>query len=227
LSEERISTGVDGLDELIGGGIRKGSFGLILGPSGTGKSLIGLNFLLEGARAKETSVLLTFQDSFEQIWAFIEEMGYQVDELKKYLIIISLQPGRLTSGALIEAIKWIFDKYSPERLVIDGIDSIRRVYEEEEFIEFTRSAKFICKRKGATAFLIGAAEVHPRDLFSRAGIMGSSLEIAELGILLYFDKEGDKWVRKLVVIKAKGSDHETREAKLEIKGGRPYLWVRG
>ncbi|HIE23358.1 MAG TPA: hypothetical protein EYP68_03925 [Candidatus Korarchaeota archaeon] len=223
LSKERISTGIRELDELLNGGIRKGSFGLIIGPSGVGKSIIALNFLISGAQSGEASLLLTFQDSFEQIWEFIEEMGYQINELKQYLRIISLQPGVFTSGALIELIKHVFEKYRPERVVIDGINSIRRIYEEEEFIEFARSAKFIAKNNGATLFLVGAANVCPKDLLEHIGAMGGLIEIADLGILLYFDRMKDRWLRKLVVIKAKGSDHLTKELTLEIRGGRVNL----
>jgi len=223
LSNERISTGIKELDDLIGGGMRRGCFGIILGQSGTGKSIVARNFLIAGAKSKEKSLLLTFQESSEQIWKFIEEIGLQQDELREYLTIISLYPGRLTSGALTELMKQIFERYRPQRVVVDGINSIKRVYDEEEFVEFIRSLKFISKGNGSTVFLVGAVNLYPNNLLEHAGVMGDILEIAELGILLYLDKVDDRWARKLVVIKAKGTRHSTKELMLEIKKGRPYL----
>jgi len=223
LSDERISTGIKELDDLIGGGMREGCFGIILGQSGTGKSIIAQNFLITGAKSEEKSLLLTFQESPEQIWKFIEETGLQTGELREHLKIISLHPGMLTSGALTKLIKQIFEKYRPKRVVVDGISSIERIYNDEEFIEFVRSVKFISKSNGATVFLVGAASVDSNDLIAHTEVMGDILEIAELGILLYFDRVDDRWVRKLVVIKAKGTNHLTNELVLEIKGGRPYL----
>ena len=64
---ERIPSGIDGLDQLIEGGFVKGHQILLAGQSGTGKTIFGCQFLLEGARHGETSLYITIEESPESI----------------------------------------------------------------------------------------------------------------------------------------------------------------
>jgi len=72
---ERISTGVKGLDAMLGGGVWCGSTTLLAGPSGAGKTTIGLQFALEGAREGEPSLYMNFQENPSQLMRTIRNLG--------------------------------------------------------------------------------------------------------------------------------------------------------
>lgn len=78
-----ISTGVPGLDEILGGGLRAGSCTLLEGVPGTGKTTIGLNFLYHGAvAAGEAGIAITFEQFPDQMIEDAAQFGWDFDELE-------------------------------------------------------------------------------------------------------------------------------------------------
>lgn len=65
-NEERVKMGVQGLDEMMGGGLPRGYSLLVAGPSGSGKSILAAAFLTEGARAGQTGVIAAFEQRTHQ-----------------------------------------------------------------------------------------------------------------------------------------------------------------
>ena len=80
--DKRISTGIEKLDELLEGGIPKNKVVLIKGVAGTGKTTFGLQFLLEGAKNKETTIYLTLEQSTNDI---IDDSKRLLPDLQKYV----------------------------------------------------------------------------------------------------------------------------------------------
>src|SRR5581483_264417 len=64
---DRVSTGIDALDALLGDGYWPGASTLVAGPTGSGKTLLGLHFLYRGAERGESGVLATLQESPTQL----------------------------------------------------------------------------------------------------------------------------------------------------------------
>jgi len=65
--DERVSTGIEGLDDVLNGGFPQGHFFLIEGEPGTGKTTLGLQFLMQGARKGEKSLYVTLSESKREI----------------------------------------------------------------------------------------------------------------------------------------------------------------
>jgi circadian clock protein KaiC len=81
---DRVATGVQGLDELFrGGGIPEASATLVLGGTGTGKTLLGLHFLVEGARRGQPGVLFILEESAAQIRSIGDSFGFDVSGLER------------------------------------------------------------------------------------------------------------------------------------------------
>ena len=80
VSEGRVATGVSGLDEMIGGGIPETSVTLVAGPSGGGKTVLGLHFVAEGLRHGEKCVYVSLQESEGQLLSKAHSFGW--DTLK-------------------------------------------------------------------------------------------------------------------------------------------------
>src|SRR6478736_6286195 len=77
-------TGVDGLDEITGGGFPKGRPTLICGSAGCGKTLMGLQFLVKGiTEFDEPGVFMSFEETAKDLTQNVRSLGYDLDELIK------------------------------------------------------------------------------------------------------------------------------------------------
>ena len=94
----KAPTGVQGLDEITRGGLPKGRSTLVTGGTGCGKTLLGLQFLVAGAREYgEPGVLVTFEESAEKVTANFASLGFDLDGLQRDgLLVINAFPGRPT-----------------------------------------------------------------------------------------------------------------------------------
>src|SRR6202048_3750075 len=75
-------TGIRGLDEITFGGLPKGRPSLVCGSAGCGKTLLGLEFLINGARNyKEPGVFIAFEETPEELIANVSSLGFELDRL--------------------------------------------------------------------------------------------------------------------------------------------------
>ena len=120
---KRLKTGVEGLDELIGGGIPEGSIVLVSGTPGTGKTILGMQFLCEGAKRGDMGILVSFEQEREDLVRQASMFGWDLDamEKKNQLRIISMWPSSFDE-VITKIFKCLY--YKPKRLVIDSITSI-------------------------------------------------------------------------------------------------------
>lgn len=130
LMHDIVHTGVPGLDELLNGGIPRGTTIILEGNPGTGKTTLGIQFLLEGARQYgESGIYITFEELPEQIYRDMSGFGWDLRELERQnkLRIICLEPDVLldqmmrTDGLFEQLIREIDCK----RVVIDSISLFR------------------------------------------------------------------------------------------------------
>jgi circadian clock protein KaiC len=116
---ERISTGVPGLDSLIEGGIPKGSTLMVVGTSGSGKTILCSHFLYDGLTTKEESGLyISFSESKAQFYANLKTLGMDFNKFERQAKFAFLDFASLTEGK----IKWketIFEglENSPKALI--------------------------------------------------------------------------------------------------------------
>ena len=78
---ERVSTGVEGLDKMLNGGLIGGRSYIVTGPSGTGKSILGVHFLLDGLRRGEACMLVALDEPPSEIKANMAAFGWNLDQL--------------------------------------------------------------------------------------------------------------------------------------------------
>jgi len=79
---ERVPTGIIGLDFILKGGLPKNRLHLVEGNPGTGKTTLGLQFLLEGARRGEVGLYITLSESKEELASVAESHGWSLDPLE-------------------------------------------------------------------------------------------------------------------------------------------------
>lgn len=122
---ERIRSGIDGLDELIGGGFPKGSFVVVTGGPGTGKTIMGLQFLANGIKHGEKGIFITVEEAPEEIINQASLFGWN---FKKLMREGKLELVRLTSEQIFDEksaiIKKLIEENHYSRIVIDSITSL-------------------------------------------------------------------------------------------------------
>ena len=128
---ERVRTHIPGLDELIQGGIPKGTTILVSGSAGAGKTILSLQYICEGASRGEKGVFLSFEMMPEHLIEQAEQFGW---DLRKYVDdgTVKLQYYDLNNihvTTVINDIQNILKQFNPERLVIDSL-TIIGVYAE-------------------------------------------------------------------------------------------------
>jgi len=80
----KAPTGIQGLDELTGGGLPKGRVSLVCGKAGCGKSLLGMEFLVHGAvEYGEPGVCMNFEETEEKLIANVASLGFDLSDLIK------------------------------------------------------------------------------------------------------------------------------------------------
>jgi circadian clock protein KaiC len=120
---KRIKTGITGLDALIDGGFPEDSIIVVSGTPGTGKTIMGLQFLYEGAKNGEMGIYVSFEQEKDDIIKQAAQFGWDIPALeKKNLIrVFSMWPTSFDE-VMSKIFKCLY--YKPKRLVVDSITSI-------------------------------------------------------------------------------------------------------
>lgn len=158
-----IGTGVSGLDELLRGGFVRGRMYLISGPSGTGKTLLGMHFLAEGLEAGETTLSIHGEESRSEMLANGRALGIDLDRVE-FLDLGPesdvftgeesadlVDPSELERDRHVKAIHNAVAEIDPDRVVVDPITQLQYL-EPTEYQYRKRVLSFIrfLKERNAT-----------------------------------------------------------------------------
>ncbi|MEM2136658.1 MAG: ATPase domain-containing protein [Candidatus Methanomethylicia archaeon] len=129
---ERVSTGIPKLDEIIGGGFIKGRSYLIAGGTGTGKTIMSLQYLLHGLKSNETCVYVSFDDRIFNVMTGVLNLGWNFDQYHRAGNFIPLEIRLRTedlkhgkeSKSFVKHILNYVGKRRIDRLVLDPISSL-------------------------------------------------------------------------------------------------------
>ena len=119
----RLSTGISGLDALLGGGVPEGDSLLVAGPSGSGKSILATQFIAEGLRHGEPGIVAVFEEIPAEYAQRAAMFGLDFDTPQKdnTLKIIYLRPLDLSVDETVHEIVNSVKKLGCKRLVIDSL----------------------------------------------------------------------------------------------------------
>lgn len=141
-SSKRIGTGIPGLDEIIGGGIVARSTTLFLGSSGAGKTIMGLQFLAEGARNGENVLHLGFYEPPSSVIAKADRLDLDFTSLVEAgrVHVKWFRPAEIHIDALVDALLTIVRERKISRLFVDGFVGFRSAQHAEQRISSVFSA---------------------------------------------------------------------------------------
>ena len=218
--KEKISTGIPELDKLISGGFIAESINLVEGGSGSGKSILAMQYLLEGLRKGESTMYVTFEEKKENFYKNMKKLGWDLEkeEKSKKFIFLEYSPEKIKmmldeGGGAIESLVL---RNKVKRIVIDSITSFSLLY--DNLLE-KRGANIgffdiIRKWKCTTLFTVqyDPSTTKKKDI--------SLLEFEVDGIiLLYFEKINNRRKRSLEIIKMRGTEHSTDMHSFTINHG--------
>lgn len=144
----KAPTGIRGLDEVLLGGLPRGRATLVGGGPGTGKTLLGLEFLCRGALAGEPGLLVSFEEGADEIRRNARTLGWDIDAFERAgsLVLLNLDPpiraqqtGDFDLGGLLAILDGRIRDAGIRRVLIDAVDVLLRVFqdprrEEDELI---------------------------------------------------------------------------------------------
>ncbi|MBN2488432.1 MAG: circadian clock protein KaiC [Methanosarcinaceae archaeon] len=210
---QKSPTGIEGVDDITLGGLPTGRSTLVCGGTGCGKTLFGIEFLVNGAvRYGEPGVLITFEETPDELNENVESLGIDLKELeaqkKIYIDYVYIEPSEIEESGdydlegLFIRIGHAIDSVGAKRIVLDTIESLFSGLPNKAILraELHRLFRFL-KNKGVTAVITGE---RADGTLTRHGL---EEYISDCVILLDQRVENQLSVRRMRIIKYRGSLH--------------------
>ena len=214
---EKAKSGIHGLDDITGGGLPRGRTTLISGGAGCGKSMFGLEFLVNGITAHgEPGVLVTFEESAREIAQNAASLGHDIDALvaggKLFIDHVRLERSEIAETGdydlegLFVRLQHAIDEVGAKRIVLDTLEALFAGLSNEAILraELRRLFRWL-KERGLTALV--TAEAGDRTL-TRQGL---EEYVSDCVIALDHRVVDQVSTRRLRVVKYRGSAHGTNE----------------
>ncbi|QYE34598.1 AAA family ATPase [Polymorphobacter sp. PAMC 29334] len=219
------------LNILLGGGVERGSSVLILGPAGTGKSLLALTFVVGAIARGEKAVMFAFDEELGLLFARALGLGIDLEKMVNSgnLLIEQIDAAELSPGELTSRVRRCVEVNQARTVVIDSLNGYQAsMPEENALILHMHELLQYLNRQGATTFLTVAQHGLVGDMKSPVDLT----YLADTVILLrYFEATGR--VRRAVsVVKKRTGFHEDsiREFRIDHRGitlGEPLTNFQG
>ena len=213
----RSPTGIQGLDEITGGGLPRGRPTLVCGGAGCGKTLLAAEFLVRGAtQFGEPGVLMAFEETAAELTANVASLGFDLAGLirrKKVLVdYVHIEPGEFKESGdydlegLFVRLNHAIDSIGAKRVVLDTLEALFAGLRNEAIVraELRRLFRWL-KGKGVTAVI--TAE-RGREQLTRHGL---EEYVSDCVILLDHRVNDQIATRHLRVVKYRGALHGTNE----------------
>ncbi len=218
VSRELISTGVAGLDEMMGGGTLRGNAILIAGPVGSGKTTVAVQFLDEGASRGEPGVLIIFEETAPKYLDQAHSLGFDLEAYAKagLLEIVYFRPLDLSVDETLYAIQSAVDKVGAKRVVLDSISGLEAALApafKEDFSESLYRLLGALTGSGVTVLLtVEVIEPYNEMRFSPHAI---SFLTHDIVLQRYYEAAGE--LRKfMAVVKTRARAHSRELRGYEV-----------
>ncbi|NMF83668.1 MAG: circadian clock protein KaiC [Leptolyngbya sp. LCM1.Bin17] len=231
----KIRTMIEGFDDISHGGIPAGRSTLVSGTSGTGKTLLAVQFIYNGiVDFGENGVFVTFEESPEDIiqnaYSFGWDLQKLVDEGKLFILDASPDPegqdivGNFDLSALIERIQYAIRKYKARRV---SIDSVTAVFQQYDAASVVRREIF---RLVARLKLIGVTTVMTTERLDEYGPVarfGVEEFVSDNVVIVRNALEGERRRRTIEILKLRGTTHMKGEYPFTITNNGVNIFPLG
>ena len=214
-----MQSGIGELDALLGGGVSTGSSTLLIGPSGTGKSLLALHYLAAAVGRGERGALFVFDEELGLLFSRAKGLGIDLEEMRqsKKLFIEQMDAAELSPGEFSHRVRQCVDRENIRTVVIDSLNGYQASMPEEQYVilHLHELLQYL-NRQGAATFITFAQQ-------GMVGDMRQSIDVTYLAdtviMLRYFEALG-RVRRALSVVKKRTGAHEDtiREFVINSRG---------
>ena len=228
---EMIPSGVAEVDEMLGGGIERGTISILSGPSGAGKTTLGIQFMVEAAKRGERSVIYAFEEQLNTLLHRCEGIGVPVRRMVEAgsLAVIEVEPLRFSPGEFALMVRREVEERGARIVMIDGISGYQLTLAGDNLVVHLHSLGRYLKNMGVTVLFINEVSSITGDF--RATETEISYLCDNLVFLRYLELDGE--LRKVIgVLKKRLSDFSKtlREFEITCDGvqvGPPLAGMRG
>jgi circadian clock protein KaiC len=230
--DEAMQSGIKGLDDLMGGGIPRGTSTLFLGAAGVGKSTLVAQYISAAAARGEHVAVFAFDENIDTFVGRGDCLGMEISQSieRGLLHVRQVDPGNLAPGEFAQYVRDAVEKDNCRMIVIDSLNGYLNATPGERFliVQMHELLSYLANRGVATLVVV-----------AQYGLLGNSVEstvdasyLADAVVMVrYFEHEGR--VRKAIsVVKKRTGTHEStiREFKISARGieiGSPLQEFQG
>ena len=135
-AQPRVSTGVPGLDDVLGGGLPAGHLYLVEGNPGSGKTTLGLQFLRQGVEQDQRGLYVTLSETSQELRTVAASHGWSLDGIEIFELVNSaglapeaeqsiLHPSEIELGETVRGVISIVERIRPDRVIFDSLSEMR------------------------------------------------------------------------------------------------------
>ncbi|MDY6776596.1 MAG: ATPase domain-containing protein [Candidatus Nanohaloarchaea archaeon] len=214
---ERVKTGVEGLDELLQGGIPRHNTVLLAGPSGSGKTTISIEFLYRGiTEHDENGLYISFEENKEELLENLP-FDWDIEGLTEdgSLNIVKYDPYQYED--VIDLIRSNIKQNDAKRVVVDSITALSLYVEDVKDVrKLILDMNEELKKENATTIYTGEIRTgHPEEI-SRFGVE-EFIADGVIRLLLGEKSGGSELTNQILVRKMRGTDHDKKFHPFDIE----------
>ena len=208
VKQDKLPSGIESLDRLMGGGLERGTSTLFVGAPGTGKSTVAVQFAIAAAERGETSAVFLFDESINTLRTRCASMGMDIERWIEAgrVHLRQVDPGEMSPGELVHLIRQAVEGDHASVVVIDSLNGYLNAMPDDRFliVQLHELLTYL-GQAGVATLLVGAHH----------GMIGTNMQapvdasyLADAIVMLrYFEAEGE--VRQAIsVMKKRGGAHE-------------------
>jgi circadian clock protein KaiC len=215
----RLSSGIEELDLLLGGGVERGSSVLVLGPAGTGKSTFALQFVDAAVKRGEKAAFFVFDEEMGLLLDRTRAMGFDLEGMQASgkLHIEQVDAAELSPGEFAHRVRARVDSAQVKTVVIDSLNGYQAAMPDENaLVLHIHELLQYLNRQGATTFLTLAQHGLVGDMKAPVDVT----YLADTVVLLRYYEAVGRVKRAVSIIKKRAGAHEDtiREYRIDDRG---------
>ena len=220
---ERIKSGVTALDALLGGGPDRGTSTLLMGPAGSGKSTIAVQYAVAAAERGDHAVIFAFDESLATLKARTEALGVRFTEGLDagQVKVQQVDPAELSPGEFVGLVRESVENNNARVVVIDSLNGYMNAMPEEQFLTAQlHELLTYLGRQGVTTLMVVAQH----------GMVGAQMQspidtsyLADSVVLLRYFEYAGKVKKAISVVKKRSGAHEESIREIRFDGQGIHL----